>query len=172
MAASVLAEFGTGASVTWATAEGGMTWNRSDSLTDTTTPVPVPTATGTNYSWVKHLGLVVTATSTTHITNRRIQMTGTSLPSGMVIGFKDVAAGSYAQSTSTPTAGGSDALVLATYTTATTGLLQWDNTSVITSSNGLNGDMVQVCLGVGSTYAGGAGTAIAMPSLNLVYDEA
>jgi hypothetical protein len=95
-AATVLAELGTTATPTWATAEGGLKWNREDTLTGTT-PVPVPVATGTNYSWLKSLALRVTVAGTTAITNRRISL-ATSPATGLTFSWKDVAVASYAQS--------------------------------------------------------------------------
>jgi hypothetical protein len=58
--------------VSWANAEGGVTWNLADSITSTT-PIAIPTAPGTNFSWIKNLVEAVTVAGTTNITNRTIK---------------------------------------------------------------------------------------------------
>src|SRR5690242_2014189 len=98
MAATMQAQLGTGASVSWASAEGGVKWNLDDSGSGTT-PIAIPTATGTNFSWPKSLVLSVTGTSTTSITNRTVKMSA-SLATGLALWWKAVAVGSYAQSSS------------------------------------------------------------------------
>lgn len=72
MAATIQAQCATGATPTLGNAETGVKYSRDDVITGGTTAIPIPTATGTNFSYVKWLGLVVTATSTTSISNRRI----------------------------------------------------------------------------------------------------
>lgn len=172
-AATVQAQIGTGSSVSWANAEGGLTWNLADSLTDTTTPISVPTATGTVFSWIKNLALAVTSTGTTHMTNRTIKQSA-SASTGLALFWKDVAQGSYAQAASgnRPSSSGSNGATPSGYTAMTTSAQQWDNTSVSTGSTGPCGDMVVCVLGVDNTYTGGPGTAISVPSLLLSYDEA
>lgn len=171
--AVVQAQIGTGASVSWANAEGGICFDLADSATDTTTPISVPTSTGTVFSWIKNLSLAVTGTGTTSMTNRTIKQSG-SASTGLALFWKDVAQASYAQAASgnRPASSGSNGATPSTYTAMTTSAQQWDNTSHSTGSTGPNGDMVVVVLGVDNTYVGGAGTAIALPSLLLSYDEA
>jgi hypothetical protein len=171
-AATVQAQAGTGGSVSWANAEGGVTFNLADSIT-ATTPVPVPTSTGTNFSWIKNLVLAVTGTGTTNITNRTVNM-GSSPTTGLKLHWKDVAVASYAQSASgnRPTASGSNGATPAGYTNMTTSPAQYDNTSVATSGTGPNGDMCVTVMGVGNDYVSGAGSAIALPNIVLSYDEA
>lgn len=173
-AATVRGSIGTGASVTWATAEGGIKWNRADSATDTTTPVPIPTATGCNYSWIKNLALEVTGTGTTNIGNFRVQM-ASAPATGLTYDFKAVAVASYSQAASgnMPAAGGTDTAVPATYTSMTTSAQQWESaTNLSTGTTGVKGQMVVCLIGLGSNYAGGPGTNNAAPSLTLTYDEA
>lgn len=172
MGATVQGQAGTGGSVAWANAEGGVTFNLADNITSTT-PIAVPTATGTVFSWIKNLALAVTGTGSTHITNRNIYM-GSSPSTGLQLFWKDVAQASYAQAASgnRPTSSGSNGATPAGYTLMTTSPAQWDNTSVSTGSTGPNGDMVVAVLGVDHTYVGGAGTAIALPNIVLQYDEA
>lgn len=158
---------------TAANAEGGLTYNLADNITDTTTPVQVPTATGTTYSWIKSLCLSVTSTGTTTMSNRRIAISG-SLTTGLFLFWKDVAVASYVQAASgnRPTASGSNAATPAGYTLTATSSAQWDNTSVSTGSTGINGDLVVTVMGVDNTYTGGGGTAISLGNTLLSYDEA
>lgn len=155
----------------YANAETGAKFNREDTLTGTT-PVPIPTTTGTNYSWIKNFALVVTGTSTTNISNRRIAE-ASSAPTGINLFFKNVAVASYAQAAAgtMPAASGSNGATPAGYTLMTTSNQVWDATSVATSSTGPNGALVVTVLGVDNTYTGGAGSAISLPTLNFVYDE-
>jgi hypothetical protein len=171
-AATVLAEAGTGATVSWATAEGGVTWNLADSITSTT-PVPIPTATGTNFSWIKNLVLYVTVAGTTAFTNRTVKM-GSSPATGLAFFFKDVAVASYAQAASgnRPASSGSNGATPAGYTAMTTSAQQFDNTSHASSSTGPNGDMCVIVTSVDFSYVGGAGSAIALPNVVISYDEA
>lgn len=170
-AATCQAQAGTGSSVTWANAEGGVTFNLADSITSTT-PIAIPTSTGTNYSWIKNLVLAVTATGTTTINNRNIYYSG-SLSTGLKLHWKDVAVSSYAQAASgnRPTASGSNGATPSGYTAMTSSPAQYDNTSVATSSTGPNGDMAVCVLGVDNSYSGGPGSAISLPSIILQYDE-
>jgi hypothetical protein len=171
-AATVQAQLGTGASVSWANAETGITWNLADSATSTT-PIAIPTATGTNYSWIKNLVLAVTVAGTTNITNRTIKMS-TSPTTGLTLHWKAVAVASYAQAASgnRPASSGTNGATPSGYTAMTTSAVQYDNTSVATSSTGPNGSMVVAILGVDFSFAGGAGSAISTPSLVVSYDEA
>lgn len=172
-AATCQGQIGTGSSVSWANAEGGITFDLADSATDITTPIQIPTATGTNFSWIKSLVLSVTATGTTAITNRRISQS-TSPATGLALYWKDVAVASYAQAASgnRPAASGSNGATPSGYTAMTGSAVQYDNTSHATSSTGPNGDMAVVVLGVDNTFAGGPGSATALPSIILTYDEA
>lgn len=171
-AATCQAQIGTGSSVSWANAEGGIKFNREDTATGTT-PVPVPTSTGTNYSWIKNLVLAVTATGTTNISNRNIYM-GSSPSTGLKLHWKAVAVASYAQAASgnQPTASGSNGATPAGYTNMTTSAAQYDNASVATSSTGPNGGMAVCAMGVDNSYVGGPGSAISLPNIILQYDEA
>ncbi len=172
-AATCQGQAGTGGSVSWANAEGGVTFNLADNITNTSTPIAVPTATGTNFSWIKNLVIAVTVTGTTAITNRTIKM-GSSPSTGLSMFWKAVAVASYAQAASgnRPAASGSNGATPAGYTAMTTSAVQYDNTSVATSGSGPNGSMAVCVIGCDFTYVGGAGTAIALPSIVLSYDEA
>ncbi len=171
-AATCQAQIGTGSSVSWANVETGVTFNLADSATSTT-PVSVPTSTGTVFSWIKNFSIAVTGTGTTAMTNRTVKM-GSSPSTGLALFFKDVAVASYAQAASgnRPSSSGSNGATPTGYTAMTTSAQQWDNTSHATSSTGPNGDMCVCVFGVDNTYAGGAGSAIALPNIVLSYDEA
>lgn len=171
-AATCQAQAGTGASVTWANAEGGCTFNLADNITSTT-PIAIPTATGTVFSWTKNLVIAVTVTGTTAITNRTIKMS-TTTSTGLALWYKDVAVASYAQSATgnRPASSGSNGATPAGYTSMTTSAVQFDNTSHVTSASGPNGDQAVCVLGVDFSYVGGPGSAIALPSVILGYDEA
>lgn len=171
-AATIQAQIATGASPSYANAEGGAVFNLADSLTDTTTPITIPSTTGTVYSWIKSFVLDVTATGTTTINNRTVKM-GSSPTTGLFLFFKDVAVASYAQAASgnRPSSSGSNGATPAGYTAMTTSAQQWDNTSVATSSTGPNGDLVVCVMGVDATYTGGPGTGISLPDIVLGYDE-
>lgn len=152
------------------TAEGGIKWNREDTISGTT-PVPVPTATGTNYSWLKNLALEVTtaASPVTSITNRRIAI-ASALATGLTEHWK---AAAYVQAASgnMPAASGSNDATPATYTLASTTSALYDNAAVSGGTTGRNGSPIQVVVGVSFLFTGGGGSAIAMPNLQLSYDE-
>lgn len=173
MAASVTqAQIGTGASVTWANAETGLKFNKEDTLAGTT-PIAIPNATGTNYSWIKSTALAVTTAGTTAITNRRISLS-TTTATGLQAFWKAVAVGSYAQAAvgNLPAASGSNGATPAGYTLMSTTATLYDNTSVSTASTGPTGSMAVLVVGVDNTFVGGAGSATALPSIIITYDEA
>lgn len=172
-AATVQGQAGTGGSVSWANAEGGIKWNLADSISDTATPISIPTATGTVFSWIKNLVLAVTGTGTTNITNRTVKMSGATA-TGLGLFWKAVAVASYAQAASgtRPSSSGSNGATPSGYTAMTTSAVQYDNTSVATSGTGPNGSMAVCVLGVDNSYAGGPGTNQTVPSVILSYDEA
>jgi hypothetical protein len=171
-AATIQAQIGTGASVSWANAEGGVKFNLEDTISGTT-PIAIPTATGTNFSWIKNLVLAVTVVGTTAITNRTIKQASTP-STGLALFWKDVAVASYAQAASgnRPTASGSNGATPAGYAALTGSAVQYDNTSHVTSGTGPNGDMAVCVLGVDNTTATGPGNAIALPNIVISYDEA
>lgn len=177
MAATVRADFfgASGTEPAGSTAESGIVFNREDTKTGTTA-VPIPTATGTNYSWRKNLGLNVTATAATTISNRRVYLSGAPT-TGLYLFYK--AASSYTQASSGDAPAdntSSNGATPATYTalTATTlgGAHVWHATGVSAGSTGRNGDFLVLLLGVGNNYSGGAGSAISLPTHTLAYDEA
>ena len=171
-AATCQGQAGTGASVSWANAEGGVTFNLADSITSTT-PIAIPTATGTNFSWIKNLVIAVTVAGTTTLSNRTVKMSG-SPSTGLQLFWKAVAVASYAQAASgnRPASSGSNGATPAGYTLMSTTATQYDGSSVASSSTGPNGSMCVCVLGVDNTYVGGAGSAISLPSIVLSYDEA
>jgi len=171
-AATCQAQIGTGSSVTWANVEAGCKFNLEDNATGTT-PIQIPTATGTNYSWIKNIVLAVTGAGTTTISNRRVSM-ATSPATGITLHWKGVAVASYAQAASgnRPASAGSNGATPATYTLMTTTPAVYDSASVASSGTGPNGMMCVIVLGVDYSYAGGPGSAQAVPNIVITYDEA
>lgn len=155
-AATCQAQIGTGGSVTWATAETGIKFNR-DSTQSGTTPIPIPTATGTNFAWLKQLVLAVTGAGTTNITNRNVSMSGAAA-TGLGLWYIALAVASYAQSAvgnlPAATAGNGGTPLVNTYPASgpyvamTTSPVQYDNASVATSGTGPNGKMLVCTMGV------------------------
>lgn len=160
---------GTSGSPTNANAETGIKFNREDTQTGTT-PIPVPTSTGTNFSWKKSLYLDVTASAATAISNRKVLL-GSAAATGLHVWCNATA--TYAQATSTPTASGSNGAApsgLAQEVTTTP--YTYDASSVSAGSTGINGNLVEVALGVDNLYTGGASSNTALPDLRITYDEA
>ena len=165
----------TGGSYAGVTAEGGIKFNLDDTLTGAT-PIPIPTATGTNFSWIKNLALDVTTAGTTSISNRRIYL-GSSPSTGLNVFYKSVVTGSYAQAASgnKPTDSGSNGATPAGYTVMATslgGASNYDASSVATSTLGVNGSLAVCVCSVDFTFAGGPGSATALPDIKLTFDEA
>jgi hypothetical protein len=154
------------------TAETGAAWSLDDAKSGTTA-IAIPSTTGTNYSWYKYLGLDVTATGTTTLTNRTVASSAT-LTTGLFLYWQATASASYTQPSSgnKPANSGSNGATPAGYTLMTTTPAQYDNTSVATSGTGLNGKLAQIVFGVDNTYTAGAGSAISLGNLLIAYDEA
>lgn len=169
MAATVRVSYASGAGPTLTNAETGVKWNREETLAGTTAPVPVPTSTGTNYSWPKPMCLEVTGADTTSISNRRIRASA-SPATGLSLWYRDDGTtyqrGNAALTDNASTNNAAPAGFTALPTTDTV----YDASS-ITAASGRNGDYVSFALGVSANYAGGAGTAIATPSIIFTYDE-
>lgn len=157
-----------------ASAEGGIKFNREDTATGTT-PIPIPTvAAGTNYSWHKNLALEVTATSATTISNRRIYKSGAEA-TGLYSFYKNSA--SYVQAAlaaadETTTNGATPSGFSALSATTLAGAHVWHSTGVSANSAGRNGNFVQLAVGIGANFTGGAGSATTLPNYILAYDEA
>ena len=171
MPATVRAAIQTGAAgaPTIASAETEIKWNREDTPAGTT-PVPIPAAAGTEDSFAKWLFLDVTGTSTTSLSNRKLQLAA-ALAAGLTQAFQ--ATNTYAQETApvAAAAGANDAIVAGFTQINTTGVV-YDAAAVGTGTAGRNGQFARVYLGVSALFTGGAGNATVMPDLRLVYDEA
>lgn len=150
------------------TAEGGLKFNRANTLTGTTA-IPIPTAAGTNYSWPKFLGLEVTVDGTTTISNRKVNHAA-GIATGMEVFFKGTATYNTPDGTDITDNTTTDDANPAGYTAMSTVAQTYDAASAA-SALGLNGQYCVVALGVSSTYAGGAGTNQAVPTLTFTYDE-
>ena len=142
----------------------------TDDAVASSTPIQIPTSTGTNFACFKNFFLDVTATAATTISNRKISMAASpSLPTGVLLWFK-ANTGAYVQG-SAPTAGGTDGATPTGYTGITTTGQVYDSSAVSAGSTGKNGGLVQVTVGIASTYTGGGGS-LSLPNLQLSYDEA
>ena len=71
-----------------------------------------------------------------------------------------------------PAADAANQAVPSGYTQVTTTPASYDASSISAGSLGRNGSMILCLIGVDNTYVGGAGNAIALPNLQLSYDEA
>ena len=174
MAASTKINISTGAGPTNADAEAtGIKFNREDTATGTTA-VPKPTAAGTNYSFYKTLYLnVESGGGSTSISNRAIRY-ASSPSAGLTVFFKD-GGDTYTQATSgnRPADNGTtNDATPATYTAMTTSFQNYDTASEAATNSTRNGNYVIVAAGVSNNYVGGAGSAIALPNIELRYDEA
>lgn len=172
MAAVTKIDIATGAGPTNADAEAtGIKFNREDTAVGTTA-IPKPTATGTNYSYAKTLFLnVESGGGSTSISNRKIR--AASAPStGLYLFWKD-GTDTYAQAADVLAAdeGTTDGATPATWTAMTTSFVTYDATSEAAVNSTRNGNYLLLGLGVGSNYAGGAGSGIALPDVELQYDE-
>lgn len=171
MAATLQAQyFGASASEpAGANAESGIKFNREDTQSGTT-PIPIPTATGTKYSWIKNIALAVTGTAATSISNRNVFQASTPT-TGLFLFWK--ATNTYAQAASgnQPTDSGSNGATPSGYTAMTGSAAVYDNASVSAGSTGRNGQFCVMVCGVDNTFAGGAGSATALPNIKLQYDE-
>lgn len=157
-------------------AEAGFTFGLADSLDSHTSPVTIPSGapsgTGTAFAWQKNFALEITATAATAITNRQVKM-ASSPATGLFLAWKDNPTYTQPASGNKPTDSGSNGANPPTgYTAMTTSFAQYDNTSHSAGSTGRNGDFCTVVAAVDGTYAGGAGSATALPNLVISYDEA
>jgi hypothetical protein len=171
MAAVVRIGYASGAGPTLANAEAGIKYNQEESLSGTTAPIPKPTATGTEFSWPKVFRLEVTTGDATSLSNLRYRYNGSAPATGLNLWVKDDGA-SYAQvSASADTPSGSNGATPTGYSAMPSSLTQYDAGSYSASITGGKGDYFRIALGVSNTYAGSAGQAIALPSLEVAYDE-
>jgi hypothetical protein len=172
MAAVVQAQQGTSTGPTLASAEGGVKFTKDDAINSGTTPVNIPSATGTNYSWKKSFALVVTSGGgSTNLSNRKVKVASTPT-TGLHLYFHDQPTYAQAGSGDFTDSVASNNAVPSTYTEITTTLQTWHAGSAAATNSTRNGDWVEVALGCGSDYAGGAGSAIALPNIQCQYDEA
>jgi hypothetical protein len=171
MAAVVRLDYANGAGPTLGSAEGGVKYNREETVAGTT-PIPRPTATGTAFSYSKPFRLNVTTADATNISNLRLHTPGAPA-TGLKLWYRDDAT-TYQRGNAVAAAdSGTDDSTPAGYTVMPTTATVYDAGSYSANSTGGKGDYFSTALGVASTYAGGAGSAIAVPSpLTVTYDEA
>ncbi len=154
-------------------AEGGIIFGRDDSV-GSTTPVPKPNASGTNYSWYKMLSLKVTSGGgSTSLLNRKVRW-ATAPTTGLTGDFLTTAPSAYTQATSgnkpTDDASVNDAAPTG-YTQLSTSFQTYDSATVAATNSTKNGKFCQTIAGISNLYLGGAGSSIALPNIELQYDE-
>lgn len=173
MAATVQAQISTGATPTVANAETGVAFGLADAQDASGSPILKPSGTGTNYSYYKTLHLQVTAGGgSTSISDRKIRFAST--PTTGLYGFFKDGGTTYTQATGANKPAdttASNGAVPSGYTALSTTFQTWDATSAAATTGQRNGNYVIVVVGVGGDYAGGAGSAIALPNIELQYLE-
>jgi hypothetical protein len=171
MAAGVRLSYASSTGPTLGTAETGIKYNREETVAGTT-PIPRPTATGTAFSWSKPFRLEIIATDTTSISNFRLNYTGSAPATGLALWYRDDVT-TYQRGNALAAADtGTNGATPAGYSSMTTSPYTYDAGSYSTSTPGGKGDYFSTALGVSNNYAGGAGSAIALPDLVVTYDEA
>lgn len=172
MAATLQAQINTGTGPTVSNAETGIGFGLADAVDAGSSPITKPNSAGTNYSYYKTLHLAVTATAATSISDRKIRF-ATSPATGLHGFFKD-GGSTYTQATSANKPADNtttDGATPSGYTALSTTFQTWDATAVSAGTTGRNGNYVIVVVGVSSNYTGGAGSAIALPNIELQYTE-
>jgi hypothetical protein len=156
-------------------AETSIKFNKVDTKDGTTPPVVKPaTADGTAFSYIKCLAIkVTTADAAVNLSNYRVYLGGT--PSTGLVIAADLTAGAYIDQTGGTGAGadsGSDGALPTGFTALSTTPQQYDAGPDSGSGTGRKGDFCNVVLAVDTTYAGGGGSAISLPTLSIDFDEA
>jgi len=153
-------------------AESGALVYGDDALITSTVAVAKPTAAGTAYSFTKSAQVEVTTAGapTTAFSNRRIHHA--SAPStGLTHFYRDDAATYVAPANAAADNATTNDATPTGFTVMPTTATAYDAASVNTAL-GRNGDYVSIAMGVSFLYAGGAGSAIALPSITITVDEA
>jgi hypothetical protein len=140
-----------------------------------TTPIQIPTATGTAYSREVVLGLGISASVGSTISNRQISL-ASAIGSGLYLFPKTANDASYVQGAAAPANGGSAGAVPTGYSAAlTTTPTNYDTSSVAgavtqnTAPATVNGAFQRILLGVDQTVVT-TGT-VALPNVVLTYQE-
>ncbi len=155
-------------------AEAGFTLGLADALDAHTSPLTIPSSApsgnGTVFSYYIQLALEVTVAAATNILNRKIKQ-ASNPATGLFYFWK--AAASYVQPSSgnKPADSGSNGNTPAGYTAMSTTAASYDNAYVSANSTGRNGGFALLVGACDGTYAGGAGSATAMPNIQILYDE-
>ncbi len=156
-----------------ANAEGGLKFNKADTLTGTAPVTKPATADGTAFSYIKCLGIkVTTADAAINLSNYRVYL-GSAPATGLVIAA-DLSSGAFIDQTGGTGAGadsGSDGALPTGFTALTTTPQVYDSGSDSGSPTGRKGDFCNVVLAVDTTYAGSGGTGVSLPTLNIDFDE-
>lgn len=171
MSASVQVQLirGAAGSPVTANAASGFTFGRDDQVF-AEDPVPRPETTGTAYSFAKTLALYVVTGAATSFSNRKIRLESTPT-SGLYFYIR--AASSYTQATLpiAPDTVAADGYVPDGWTLLSTTFVEWDAAEVAATTGTRNGAYLEIALGVGYGYIGGAGSSVAIPNLVVQYDE-
>lgn len=171
MAATWRIGYASGAGPSLANAETGIVYNQEESLAGTTAPIPRPTATGTEFSWPKVFRVEVTGTDSTTLSNLRVSYDGSAPAAGLALWWKDDGA-SYTQvAAEADSPSGSNGATPTGYNDLTATPEVYDATGASAGTTGGKGDYFRVALGIDNTYAGGAGSDIALPDLEVTLDE-
>jgi hypothetical protein len=171
MAATVRLSYASGAGPTLATAETGIKYNREESLAGTTAPIPRPVATGTAFSYTKAFRLEVTTGDATNLSNLRLQYSGSAPATGLALWYRDDATTYQRPNALAAADAGTNGATPSGFTAMPSSPTSYDSGSYSASSTGGKGDYFSTALGVSNNYAGGAGSAIALPDLMVTFDE-
>ena len=173
MAATVQATVSNSTGPTDTSAESGIGFGLDDSVTSATS-ISKPNSAGTAYSWYKMLSLKVTGGGgATSLLNRKIRF-ATSPSAGLTGFFLTAAPSAYTQATGAnkpPDNGTTNDATPASYTALTTTMQTYDSATVAATNATKNGKFAQVVVGVSNLFLGGAGSATALPNIEMQYDE-
>ena len=172
MAAVVRLSYASGAGPSLTSAETGIKYNREETLAGTTAPIPRPVATGTAFSYSKAFRLEVTTSDATSLSNLRLQYSGSAPATGLALWYRDDATTYQRPNALAAADSGTNGSTPAGYTAMPASPTSYDAGSYSASTTGAKGDYFSTALGVSNNYAGGAGSAIALPDLVVTYDEA
>lgn len=167
---------GAGPTATNVDSEDGtdMVFGRADAVDASSGRIPAPTATGTNYSWHKTIGLycVSDGAGGTEILNKEFSIDGAPT-TGLYMFYKNVA-DTYTQASSgnlIADSTASNGAVPSGYAACPTSATGYDSAADAAADTTKMGDYLQLVVGIGSNYAGGASNGVTLSDLVFAYDE-